>query len=71
MWPTDEYRLSAILKSWDEVSGDCRQEIVFIGQRFDSVELEADLDSCLLTIAEIDEGVHCWITYADPLGRGV
>jgi len=71
MWPTDEYRLSAILKSWDEVSGDCRQEIVFIGQRFDSVELEADLDSCLLTIAEIDEGVDCWTTYADPLGRGV
>jgi len=59
-WPRDAYRRDAILSKWDESVGDCRQEIVFIGQDIDFVRLEAALDACLLTPSEIMRGPDVW-----------
>lgn len=59
-WPQDEYRMRAIQDKWDEHSGDCRQEIVFIGQGVDWQKLHSQLDACLLTVAELTEGPDMW-----------
>ncbi|WP_329407817.1 GTP-binding protein [Nocardia vinacea] len=68
-WPDDERR-DAITKAWDDAAGDCRQEIVFIGQSIDRTTLIARLDTCLLTIDEITMGIDAWTEFADPLGEG-
>ncbi|SDI65700.1 GTPase, G3E family [Pseudomonas flavescens] len=59
-WPRDSYRCQAILGKWDEIVGDCRQEIVFIGQGIDLQALKAALDACLLTPEEILGGPASW-----------
>lgn len=41
------------MAKWDEITGDCRQEIVFIGQGIDLDILKRQLDACLLTPQEI------------------
>jgi G3E family GTPase len=69
-WPRDEARLAAIREKWDELAGDCRQELVFIGQAIDFDELHRRLDECLLTLDEIEQGIDEWILYDDPLGPG-
>ncbi|OZD11570.1 GTP-binding protein [Rhodococcus sp. 06-156-3C] len=69
-WPIDDYRRSGILQKWEEPVGDCRQELVFIGQDIDAALLRKELDACLLTDAEIELGPDVWITWADPLGEG-
>ena len=63
-WPNDDYRKKAILAKWDELSGDCRQEIVFIGQDIDWDLLKSELDGCLLYTEEIDEGPAAWVSLA-------
>ncbi len=68
-WPTD-YRRDAITDKWDEMVGDCRQEIVFIGQGIDVDALVAQLDACLLTDDEIGLGIDAWARFPDPLGDG-
>ena len=70
VWPEDDERLSAILAHWDDAVGDCRQELVFIGQGIDRQALWQALDDCLLTDEEIDGGPDLWGTYPDPLGDG-
>jgi G3E family GTPase len=67
-WPRDEYRRARILERWTEESGDCRQEIVFIGQTIDFASLHRELDDCLLTMDEIELGVDSWTALPDPLG---
>ncbi|KER69960.1 hypothetical protein HR51_21200 [Burkholderia cepacia] len=59
-WPKDDYRRKSILDKWLEPSGDCRQETVFIGQAIDWTVLKTELDACLLTMAEIEEGPEVW-----------
>jgi len=59
-WPRDDYRRRGILEKWHEQSGDCRQEIVFIGESIDWVTLKRALDACLLTLDEIEEGPGNW-----------
>lgn len=59
-WPQDDYRREGIMAKWDEITGDCRQEIVFIGQGIDLDILKRQLDACLLTPQEIMEGPHTW-----------
>jgi G3E family GTPase len=59
-WPADDYRRTAVTEKWDELVGDCRQEIVFIGQDVDFVALKSRLDDCLLTHDEIVEGPDAW-----------
>ncbi|MBZ9772392.1 GTP-binding protein [Mesorhizobium sp. CO1-1-8] len=62
LWP-DDYRKEHILSQWDEDSGDCRQEIVFIGQGIDFSALYSELDKCLLTTDEVRSGVREWQRY--------
>jgi G3E family GTPase len=59
-WPKDDYRRQRIVEKWQEPVGDCRQETVFIGQSIDWDRLKAELDACLLTMAEIEEGPEIW-----------
>ncbi|MGH8462765.1 MAG: GTP-binding protein, partial [Pseudomonas sp.] len=65
-WPQDEQSTAAILKNWTAECGDCRQELVFIGQNIDFTRLDAELDACLLTDAEMAGGVESWSTLPDP-----
>jgi G3E family GTPase len=59
-WPKDDYRRQAILDKWDALAGDCRQEIVFIGQDIAFDLIRDALDACLLSIAEIEAGPQAW-----------
>jgi G3E family GTPase len=61
-WPNDDYRRQAILAKWDETTGDCRQEIVFIGQDIDWDLLRSELEGCLLFDDEIEAGPGSWST---------
>ncbi|OEC48662.1 zinc metallochaperone GTPase ZigA [Pseudomonas sp. ENNP23] len=67
-WPQDEEGLEAIFKHWDPQVGDCRQELVFIGQGIDFERLHAELDACLLDDAEMAQGVEGWSRLPDPFG---
>lgn len=67
-WPQDEESTAAIMKNWLAATGDCRQELVFIGQDIDFGQLAAELDACLLTDAEMALGVESWRLLPDPFG---
>ncbi|WP_268798777.1 zinc metallochaperone GTPase ZigA [Pseudomonas huanghezhanensis] len=67
-WPQDAEDTQAIMKNWTEQTGDCRQELVFIGQHMDFKQLTAQLDDCLLTDAELALGVEGWAHLHDPFG---
>jgi hypothetical protein len=56
------------MKNWTADSGDCRQELVFIGQHIDFTQLTAELDACLLTDEEMALGVEGWRLLPDPFG---
>ncbi|MCT9126369.1 zinc metallochaperone GTPase ZigA [Cupriavidus gilardii] len=70
-WPQDDETLAAI-RADSEVDGapapfgDRRQELVLIGQNMDRAALEAALDACLLSDAEMAAGPEAWIAYDDP-----
>ena len=59
-WPRDEYRLNRLMAKWDSIVGDCRQELVFIGQCLDTDKLQRELDDCLLSTQEIAAGPLAW-----------
>lgn len=59
-WPQDDYRLQSIMAKWDSIVGDCRQELVFIGQDLDTQALQRALDNCLLSAQEIAAGPSAW-----------
>lgn len=63
-WP--EGLESQIAEDWLEPYGDCRQELVFIGQNVDSSRVCSGLDACLLTDEELAGGLGDWRTYPDP-----
>lgn len=67
-WPQDEESTTGIMKNWTADSGDCRQELVFIGQNIDFTQLTAELDACLLTDEEMALGVEGWRLLPDPFG---
>lgn len=67
-WPQDQESLASILKHWSTEAGDCRQELVFIGQTIDFAQLTAELDECLLTDAEMAIGPEGWRLLSDPFG---
>lgn len=46
--------------------GDRRQELVLIGLDLDHAALQARLDACLLSDAEMAAGVAAWAAYPDP-----
>ncbi|WP_434573462.1 zinc metallochaperone GTPase ZigA [Pseudomonas sp. Z3-6] len=67
-WPQDEESTVTIMKNWLAATGDCRQELIFIGQDIDFAQLTAELDDCLLTDAEMALGVESWRLWPDPFG---
>ena len=67
-WPEDNESVQAIMRNWLAEVGDCRQELVFIGQNIDFAQLTAELDACLLDDAEIALGIEAWRTLPDPFG---
>ncbi|MEM1099404.1 MAG: zinc metallochaperone GTPase ZigA [Planctomycetota bacterium] len=69
-WPDDPETRAWIEERWDENTGDCRQEIVFIGVRLDREGITKKLDDCLLTDEEIREGPEAWRRIEDPVASG-
>ncbi|KJZ36585.1 MULTISPECIES: zinc metallochaperone GTPase ZigA [Pseudomonas] len=67
-WPQDEESTAGIMENWSAATGDCRQELVFIGQNIDFAQLTAELDDCLLTDAEMALGAEGWRALHDPFG---
>lgn len=54
-----------IRTNWQDPFGDCRQELVFIGQNINADKAIAELNVCLLNNAELSAGVAVWKTYPD------
>ncbi|MCL6704755.1 zinc metallochaperone GTPase ZigA [Pseudomonas sp. T1.Ur] len=67
-WPQDEDSTATIMKNWRAATGDCRQELVFIGQNIDFDQLTEELNACLLTDAEMAQGMEAWRLLPDPFG---
>ncbi|MGF6089764.1 zinc metallochaperone GTPase ZigA [Pseudomonas sp. 18173] len=67
-WPQDAESTAGIMKNWSADGGDCRQELVFIGQNIDFMQLTAELDACLLTDEEMALGEEGWRLLPDPFG---
>ncbi|WP_449430504.1 zinc metallochaperone GTPase ZigA [Pseudomonas putida] len=67
-WPQDVDNTAAIHRYWQGEYGDCRQELVFIGQDIDFARLSTELDACLLTDQEMALGPLAWLRLADPFG---
>lgn len=65
-WPQDTNELQSILRQWHEDSGDCRQELVFIGQHLNAERLFVELDRCLLDDDEMAAGTTAWRRLSDP-----
>ena len=68
-WPEDEASLSALANLWLEPYGDRMQEMVFIGIDMAQAEIEATLNSCLLTDEEMQLGPANWALWEDPFGQ--
>lgn len=67
-WPDDEASREAIKQKWHGHFGDCRQELVFIGQHVDFDRLKAELQACLLSDEEFAQGPDAWAQWPDPFG---
>ena len=67
-WPQDKEERRALMAKWDVEVGDCRQELVFIGQNIDFDRLRIELDACLLNDAEMAAGLEAWQQLPDPFG---
>jgi len=67
-WPEDDEGVQAIMRNWQAEVGDCRQELVFIGQHIDFAQLTAELEACLLDDAEMALGSEAWRSLPDPFG---
>lgn len=63
-WPEDRGQIDRV---WQEGNGDCRQEIVLIGQNMDQEAITKMLDHCLLTEAELATDEKNWhVDFPDP-----
>ncbi|MYG02100.1 MAG: GTP-binding protein, partial [Acidobacteriia bacterium] len=63
----DPETLEWVGRIWEPDHGDRRQELVFIGIEMPQEAIEAELDGCLLTDAEMASGVSGWASLDDPL----
>ncbi|MBB3104774.1 zinc metallochaperone GTPase ZigA [Azomonas macrocytogenes] len=67
-WPQDKEGVENIMKHWSKEVGDCRQELVFIGQNINFTLLTEELNACLLDDAELAGGPENWQALPDPFG---
>ena len=65
LWPEDPAWRARMLERWDDIYGDRRQEIVFIGSNMDEAGLRARLDACLLA-GKPAMDVAAWARLSDP-----
>lgn len=65
-WPDDPETQQFIKSIWQKPWGDRRQELVIIGVGLNRLALTQELDKCLLTNLEINEGPQVWSRYEDP-----
>ncbi|MGL5837557.1 MAG: GTP-binding protein [Sphingorhabdus sp.] len=63
-WPDDGSFEEFVLKNWDSVWGDRRQELVFIGIDMDEAKLRAALDACLVNGDAFEP--DAWTKLPDP-----
>ena len=59
-WPESELEVHTIMKDFDGLHGDHRQELVFIGVRMDKEAIVRLLDECLLTDSEMASYKQHW-----------
>lgn len=69
-WPDDEASTASILASWQEPTGDCRQDLVFIGQQLDEPAMRQALNACLLTDAELEQPFRWDCPFSRELSAG-
>ena len=67
-WPSDPVWRQSLKKNWNEIYGDRRQEIVFIGTGMDETALRNRLDACLVA-GKPGMEVATWSTLPDPFPR--
>jgi G3E family GTPase len=67
-WPDDPFWRQSLKKNWNEIYGDRRQEIVFIGAGMNEEAIKARLDACLVAGKP---GMHVqeWAGMPDPFPR--
>ncbi len=65
-WTADDDTVCEIMKSWDDETGDRRQEIVFIGTHMDKEKISIDLDACLVTEMERELTETDWAKISHP-----
>lgn len=68
-WPQETTWVELMKDRWDKTYGDRTQELVFIGIDYDEDTLRQMLESCLLTEAELAQGVETWKALDDPFPR--
>jgi len=64
-WPNDPFWRQSLKKNWNDIYGDRRQEIVFIGTAMNEEAIRARLDACLV---DGKPGMHVdeWSALPDP-----
>lgn len=66
LWPEEPEDVSQILSDWDDITGDRRQELVFIGTGLKDGVIRSLLEKCVLTDEENKLGRDSWLSLTDP-----
>lgn len=65
-WPDDAETVQGIRSSFVAPFGDCRQELVFIGQQLDKQQILKQLEHCLFTQQELGLSLKEWQALTNP-----